>query len=146
MSKSTYLSGKVCKLVLPAFYAPPGPGAPSLKRIMLDKGELAQICDGSHPIQYIAAIELREGTERGNHYHNFKEEFIYMLDGELLLLIEDIETKETDTVSLCCGDQVFIATKVAHTLRVIKSGWALEFSPARFDPGDTFRYPPLPSG
>jgi quercetin dioxygenase-like cupin family protein len=140
MSGSSHLSGKITKLSLPVFDGPPGPDAPLLKRILLRQGELAQVHDDDRPIHYLALIELREGTERGNHYHDSKEEFIYLEQGELLLLVEDIRTKARESLSMKAGDLVFIATGVAHTLRVTKPGRAIEFSTVRFNPADTFRY------
>jgi mannose-6-phosphate isomerase-like protein (cupin superfamily) len=141
MNEPSFLSGKVRRFTLPGCEGPAGPGAPPLKRMLLPQGELAQFHDDDEPIHYMAFIELREGTERGNHYHEVKEEFIYLIEGELLLLIEDITSKARETVPLRAGELVFITTNVAHTLRVLKAGRAVEFSRARFDPGDTCRYP-----
>lgn len=140
MSESTYLSGKVRKRTLPAFPGPPGPGAPLLKRMLLPQGELAQVHDGEEAMHYIAFIALQQGTARGNHFHKVKEEFLYLLRGALILLLEDVQTKARESVPLQAGDLVVIPPGVAHTLRVTESGDAVEFSPARFDAGDIYRY------
>jgi quercetin dioxygenase-like cupin family protein len=141
MSGSSHISGKAWKLPLPLFDGPLGSQLPLLKRLSLPQGELAQCYDDDRPIHYIAAIELRPGTERGNHYHLAKEEFVYLLDGQLLLLLEDIETKARESIPMQAGDLVFIAPGVAHAFRIEKGGSAIEFSTARFDAADTFRYP-----
>ena len=112
-----------------------------LKRLMLPQGELAQVHNGEPPIHYLAFIELREGTQRGNHFHRVKEEFVYLLSGEVRLLVEDIESKAREIVPLNTGDLVFIPVGVAHTLDVVKAGQAIEFSAARFDATDIHRYP-----
>jgi quercetin dioxygenase-like cupin family protein len=140
MSESSYLSGKVRKRDLPVFQGPPAPGT-SLKRLLLPQGELAQFHDGDPPVQYLAFIELRQGTVRGNHYHRVKEEFIYVLAGELELIIEDVSSKQRETLPMQTGDWVVVAPGVAHTLRVLKTGQAIEFSQARFDATDIHRYP-----
>lgn len=139
--ESAFLSGKVLRKSLPAFQPPTGPDAPSLKRLLLPQGELAQFHDGPEPIHYQAYIELREGTVRGNHYHEVKEEFIYLVQGELLLVVEDIDSKARDSITLQTGDLASISTRVAHALKTLKNGHAIEFSKARFDAADTHRYP-----
>lgn len=133
-------SGRVWKRALPVFDGPPAPDAPARKRLLLPQGELAQVHDSEEAIQYLAMIELREGTVRGNHFHKAKREFIYVFSGQGQLLVEDIEAKLRETVSLMGGDLVFISPGLAHTLRVIKSGQAVEFSPSRFNATDTYRY------
>ena len=139
--ESAFLSGKVRKRSLPAFHPPTGPDAPALKRLLLPQGELAQFHAGPESIHYQAYIELRESTVRGNHYHEVKEEFIYLIQGELLLVVEDIDSKARDSVMLQTGDIAFISTRVAHALKSLKNGHAIEFSEARFDAADTHRYP-----
>ena len=140
-AETSLLSGKVRKSSLPGLSPPTGADAPSLKRLLLPQGELAQIHDSDEPIHYVAYIELREGTVRGNHYHQLKEEFVYLIQGELRLVIEDIETKARESVLLEGGDLAFIGTGVGHALQILKPGHAIEFSKARFDAGDTHRYP-----
>jgi mannose-6-phosphate isomerase-like protein (cupin superfamily) len=139
--ESTYLSGKVLKRSLLVFSAPPGADAPVVKRLLLPQGELAQFYDAAKPIHYLAHIELRPDSVRGNHYHEAKEELIYLVQGEILLTVQDIDSKERDSVPLATGDIVLISTRVAHALHVVKAGHAIEFSSARFDPADTYRFP-----
>jgi mannose-6-phosphate isomerase-like protein (cupin superfamily) len=141
MAESSYLSGKVKKWTLPVFSGPPTAGAPALKRLMLPQGELAQFHDGTPPVQYLAFVELREGTIRGNHCHAVKEEFVYVLDGEFVLTVEDTQSRTQEIVPVQSGELVLVSPGVAHVLRVTKSGHAVEFSKERFDPADTRRYP-----
>ena len=141
MDKSEYLAGNVVKWPLPVISGRPGPDAPRLKRLLLPQGELAQVHDSDDGIRYMAVIETLLGSVRGNHYHKVKEEWIYVMQGELLLLVEDIQTKERASVPLQTGDLVMIHTGLAHVLRTIKPGQAIEFSPTRFNPADIFPYP-----
>ncbi|MHC1768495.1 MAG: cupin domain-containing protein [Verrucomicrobiia bacterium] len=137
----TALSGKITRCTLPAFDKPQGPDAPRLKRLLLPQGELAQMHDGDEPILYLAFIELRDGTVRGNHFHKSKKEYVYMLEGEVLLVAEDIESKTRETLRLEAGQLAVILPGVAHAMQVVKPGGAIEYSPARFDAEDTYRYP-----
>jgi mannose-6-phosphate isomerase-like protein (cupin superfamily) len=140
MRETSHLGGKVIKWSLPVFDSPTGPDAPLLKRLLLPQGELAQFYDAEEPIRYLAMIELRAGGVRGNHYHRRKEEWAYVIEGEAELVIEDLETKQRETLTLAAGELARIRTGIAHAYRTLKPGKALEFSPARFDPADTIRH------
>ena len=141
MTESQYLAGRVVKWSLPIISGRPGPDAPTLKRLFLPQAELAQFHDSDDGIRYLAVIEARIGSIRGNHYHKVKEERIYVLQGELLMLVEDIQTNERASVCLRKGDLLLIQTGVAHLLRTVEPGQAIEYSQARFNPADTFPYP-----
>lgn len=135
------MSGKVTKQTLPVFSGPTGSDAPLLKRLLLPQGELTSIHNAEEAIHYIAFIELREGGARGNHYHKLKKEMVYVIQGEVRLVVEDVATRERATVPLQAGDVATIPVGIAHVLRTVKPGQAIEFSPALFDPTDTYRYP-----
>jgi hypothetical protein len=44
-------------------------------------------------------------------------------------------------VPLQTGDLAILKPGVAHALRILKPGRAIEFSKVRFDPADIHRYP-----
>lgn len=138
--ESTFLDGKVLKRTLPAMRPPVPAEAPVLKRLLLPQGELAQFHDGDDPVRYLAYIELLEGQARGNHYHKVKEESVYVIRGELELIVEDLASRAREVVPLRGGDLAVIQPGIAHALRTVKSGQAVEFSKARFDPADTYRF------
>ena len=140
MAESKYLAGRVVKWSLPVISGRPGPDAPRLKRLLLPQGELAQVHDSDEGIRYMAVIETLMGGDRGNHYHKVKEERIYVLQGELLVIAEDVQTNERASVRLQTGDLLLIETGIAHLLRTVEPGQAIEFSHTRFDPADTFPF------
>jgi hypothetical protein len=140
MAESEYLAGKVVKWSLPVIPGRPGPEAPMLKRLVLPQGELAQVYDAEDGIRYLAVIETRLGGVRGNHYHKVKEERIYVLQGELLVLVADIQTNARASVPLQTGDLLLIQTGIAHLLQPVLPGKAIEFSTARFNPADSFPF------
>ncbi|MCX6922950.1 MAG: cupin domain-containing protein, partial [Verrucomicrobia bacterium] len=129
MAESEYLAGKVLKWTLPVISGRPGPDAPLLKRLFLPQGELAQVYDADEGIRYLAVVETLAGGARGNHYHKVKEEWIYLLHGEVQVLVEDVQTKARASVSLRTGDLVLIPTGIAHLMRTVEPGQAIEFSP-----------------
>ena len=140
MEELRLLSGKVSKRSLPVVKPPFGPEAPDLKRLMLPQGELAQFFNGEQPIQYIAFIELQPGSARGNHYHKVKTEWVYLIRGTMRLLVQDIETNVCESTTLQSGDLTLIQTGVAHALEPLEPGQAIEFSSARFDAADIYRF------
>ena len=141
MSAATYLNGKVRKQTLPAFELPLPAEAPTMKRLLLAQGELAQFYDADEGVRYLAFIELRPDTVRGNHFHNVKVEWVYIIAGEVLLVAEEVATKTRESVPLRTGDLAIVQTGIAHALQVIKRGLAVEFSTTRFDPLDIHKFP-----
>jgi mannose-6-phosphate isomerase-like protein (cupin superfamily) len=141
MPETRLLNGKVLKQALPLFQLPLGPAAPTLKRLLLPQGELAQFYDADEGMRYLAFIELLAGQVRGNHYHKVKEELVYIIRGEVWLSVADVNSQERASVVLQAGDLVVIRTGIAHAIRTVESGQAVEFSIARFDPADIHRYP-----
>jgi len=137
-----WLNGRVWKRTLPVIEGRPPPDAPLLKRLPLPQGELAQFWDESEPILYLAAMELRVGGTRGNHFHHKKRELIYVMSGAVRLHVRAVSTLAEDKVQvilLRAGDLASIQPEIAHAYEPIEPGIAVEFSPAGFDPEDTVR-------
>ena len=141
MPESTFLNGKVCRLSLPVLQLPLEPDAPALRRLLLPQGELAQFHNADEGIRYMAFVELLPGQVRGNHYHKVKVELIYVIRGEVLLSVADIDSKASASVALRTGDLAVIRVGIAHALRPKEPGQAIEFSSARFDAADIHKYP-----
>jgi len=140
MPDSTFLNGKVVKRSLPVLQLPLGQDAPALKRLLLPQGELAQFYDADQGIRFMAFIELLPGQVRGNHYHQVKEELVYVIRGEVLLSVADIDSKARASVALRAGDLAVIRTRIAHAFRAVAPGQAIEFSSTRFDSADIHKF------
>jgi dTDP-4-dehydrorhamnose 3,5-epimerase-like enzyme len=140
MAETEYLAGKVVQWSLPLISGRPGPEAPALKRLLLPQGELAQTHDSDEGFRYLAVLETREGSVRGNHYHKVKVEWVYVSQGELLVRLQDIQTNERASVPLRTGDMLCIQTGVAHLFQTIEPGQAIEFSTTRFNAADSFPF------
>ena len=141
MLETTLLNGKVLKRSLPTLQLPLGSDTPTLKRLLLPQGELAQIYDAEEGIRYMAFIGLLAGQVRGNHYHEVKEELVYVMRGEVLLSVADVDSQARASVTLRTGDLSMIRTGIAHAYRTVEAGQAIEFSVARFDPADIHPFP-----
>jgi len=140
MATSHLLQGKVLIESVPLLAA--GEFRPDLarKRLQLPQGDLAQIHNADEPIRYLATIELKPGSIRGNHVHRIKREFLYLATGRLRLVLQDCATGETASTDLGAGDLVVIPPGIAHALCPHEPGLAVEFSPAMLDPTDTERH------
>lgn len=139
MREEKFLQGKAVIWTLPQINPGPQGQELSLKRILLPQGDLAQFYDSEEGIRYIASFELKAGTARGNHYHKIKREYVYMLSGEIRLVLQDSETQSKEIAELKPGDLVLIQPGIVHALQVKQSGMAVEFSPDRFDAADSYR-------
>ncbi len=137
---TTFLDGRVLKRSLEPFTPPLPPDAPVLKRLNLAQGELAHFWNGEEPIRYIASLELRAGTERGNHYHVHKRECIYVISGKISVAVEDPASRRHDNFVLQGGDLAVIDTGIAHVYCIAIPGLAVEFSSAVFDPADVYAW------
>jgi len=118
-----------------------GPDAAE-RRIFSDKGEMAQIINrpdaAIRQIVYWDIDSARTGVDRGHHYHLRKTDRMYVIAGEVELLLEDPRTGARDTVVLRAGERVRILPGVAHAVRSRIRSQVLEYSPDPYDPADTY--------
>ncbi len=135
------LEGQVRKASLPVVKGAPGPDAPRCKRLLLGQGELAHFYDGDEGARYVAVLELRASAVRGNHYHLSKQEWVYIIEGAMLLFVEDRQTRERHRLKLEAGDVAVINPGVVHAYQTLEPGRAVECSPTRFDATDVYPYP-----
>ncbi|NJC72348.1 hypothetical protein HC031_21890 [Planosporangium thailandense] len=110
-------------------------------RVVSSAGELAQIVNGV-AYRFLAYVEFRPDAPRlrGNHFHERKTEIMYLIQGRLLALYEDVDTGERSSVELTAGDLVTIEPRCAHVYRVLEHAHAVELSTTEYDPDDTQRY------
>ncbi len=120
----------------------PRPATPESGRFFMAAGELAQIVNGAGAFAFLAFIQFKEGpaVRRGNHYHEQKEEFLYVLHGRLRATYEDLETGATEEVTIGEGDLVHVLPRCAHVYAPLGYSEAIEFSPVAFDATDVHKY------
>ncbi len=135
----SYFGGRFRKIILPAF-TPPIPATPPPKRLLLAQGELAHCYDGAEGMRYIAFLELRVGGVRSNHYHRFKQEWLYVASGKIRLWVEDMQVHQRESLEVNAGEMVIIDCGLAHAFQTAAPGYAVEFSPVRFDAADSYPF------
>ena len=89
------------------------------------------------PMCFLTTLEFVAGKERGNHYHNKKEESLLVAGGVLkgkYWLPNDL--KEILEIVLNPGDIVNIKPGVAHAYISDEGATAIEFSPQVLDISD----------
>ncbi|MFM7099813.1 MAG: cupin domain-containing protein [Verrucomicrobiota bacterium] len=142
---SSHLDGRLALFRLPVCPVPPPPHAPDRKRLDLPVGELVQLTDDASLLHYLAVLEIRAGTVRGDHVHPRREEWFYLVAGAATLHAAVPGQATPVALPLQPGDLVRIQPGLAHGLQVTQPGWAVEFSSTPFDPADTRRCPVVPA-
>lgn len=143
MTERVLLGGRVRITSIPMLTAPTAADAPILKRLQLPQGELAQFYDGDEGMRYLAMIQLKPGTVRGNHYHLKKLEWVYVVAGRVEMALRERDGGEVVRLQAEGGDLARIDTGIVHAFRPLEEGLAIEFSPQRHEAQDTFRLPIL---
>ncbi len=114
------------------------------RRIFSDKGEMAQIVnrrgEAFRQIVYWDIDSARTGVDRGHHYHRKKTDRMYVISGEVELLLEDPQTGAQGRAILRAGERVQILPGIAHAVRSRIKSQVLEYSPDTYDPADTYPY------
>lgn len=124
---------------LPVLEKPPARPILDGVRIVMPAGEAAPVWNGG-PWRFIAYLELLPGPGlwRGNHWHERKTEYFYVISGRLRGVFEDLDSGERLEADLDAGTTVVIEPRVAHAFRGLERSQAIECSPLEFDAGDAF--------
>lgn len=110
-------------------------------RIMHPAGEITQITNGDI-FRFMSYVEFDEkaGTAHGNHFHETRVEFLYVLKGKLRAIYKDLDTDEAVTLVLQTGDLVEVRPRCAHVYLPLEYSQAIEFSSSTFDAADIHTY------
>jgi dTDP-4-dehydrorhamnose 3,5-epimerase-like enzyme len=112
----------------------------NLGRILAPNGEVAQIANGAQ-IQFLATIEFAFAEQvRANHYHERRNESLYVIRGSLRGVFIDIDTNERSEFELVRGDLVEIAPRCAHAFVSHEPSELIEFADLAYDPMDLVKY------
>ncbi|HZR18567.1 MAG TPA: cupin domain-containing protein, partial [Verrucomicrobiae bacterium] len=106
------------------------------KRLLLGQGELANFYNGHPGICYLALLELKPGSVRGNHVHRVKLEHVYLISGRLKVIASAESDADSVSFEVNPGELVTIEAGIAHAFKTIEGGYAIEFSPMLFDGSD----------
>ena len=106
-----------------------------VKRWEEEKGEFVQIAYGEL-IRHLAWFTIRNGSWRGMHYHEKKEEIFYVINGKIRAVFIDLDTKEQEEYYLAKGDKIRIQPRCWHIFYGLEDASVVEYSPQVYDKGD----------
>jgi mannose-6-phosphate isomerase-like protein (cupin superfamily) len=115
-----------------------------IRRLIQPRGELALIEDGRE-FRHLGYFSIRkgEGYFRGGHYHLEKIEYLYIIEGRVLLSFVDLDSNETSSIELNPGDRVTITPRCAHRFDALEDVRVIEYFNSIHDPRDDYRFEPL---
>jgi mannose-6-phosphate isomerase-like protein (cupin superfamily) len=78
---------------------------------------LTAVFNGDFTARQVKVLEVKADAVLGEHYHDYDEMF-YLLKGQAVIEVENVETKDRGGYQLSAGDRIFFPKKVAHRLWV----------------------------
>ena len=111
------------------------------KRLIQPRGELALIEDGMR-FKHLGYFSLKSGRGfyRGGHYHTKKVEHFYVISGNLLVQLVDLDTQEKSRVRIGEGRRVTIYPNCAHRFMAEEEAQVIEYFDSLYDPEDDRPY------
>jgi dTDP-4-dehydrorhamnose 3,5-epimerase-like enzyme len=108
------------------------------KRWEDEKGEFVQIMHGEE-IRHLAYFELRKGFWRGKHYHERKDETLYVISGSMRGVFRFLDTGEREEHLLYKGQRIRVKRGIWHVFYGLEDSTVVEYSPEKYDKNDAFR-------
>ncbi|MDF2867369.1 MAG: hypothetical protein K0S11_839 [Gammaproteobacteria bacterium] len=111
---------------------------PQLGSLTNSKGKTVLLSNHASYETVILLEFLPNGELRGNHYHQHKQELLYIIEGKLtgyFWLPEDTTTLQKFTFTP--GELITVPANIAHAYQAVEKTLVLELSTTRFDPADT---------
>lgn len=110
----------------------------------LKKKELNDINKGFGQIYFVTFN--KKDIIRGNHYHTETEEWFGVVFGSVLVILEDVETKERKSFTLHYSENEFVRLRIgkgiAHAFKSLSdSAILLDYANKEYDPNYTDRHP-----
>ncbi|MEM3473750.1 MAG: WxcM-like domain-containing protein [archaeon] len=112
-----------------------------------ERGSLLEVLRSDKIPNIIAQINIlysKAGSVRGKHYHKLKTEWFFVIRGEALLRLTDLETKESLQFHLSDGEKFLVEVKpfTYHELESIIDSSILVISDRCFtnEEPDTYSY------
>lgn len=112
-----------------------------------DRGNISDIFY-NHPVDHVAVINSKKGTFRGDHYHKFTTQHIYMTKGSLRYYYRKVDEGNDKVKSIIVreGELVTTPPNEIHALEILEDNQFLAFSEGKRGgedyESDTFRVTP----
>ena len=102
----------------------------------------------NHPIDHVAVINSKKGVFRGDHYHKFTTQHIYMTKGSLRYYYRKVNegNDKVKSVVIKEGEMVTTGPNEVHALEILENNQFIAFSEGKRGgkdyESDTFRVKP----
>lgn len=102
----------------------------------------------NHPIDHVAIINSKKGVFRGDHYHKFTTQHIYMTRGSLRYYFRKVDegNEKVKSVVVKEGEMVTTGPNEVHALEILEDNQFIAFSEGKRGgkdyESDTFRVKP----
>jgi len=102
----------------------------------------------NHPIDHVAVINSKKGVFRGDHYHKFTTQHIYMTKGSLRYYYRKVNEGNDKVKSVVVneGEMVTTGPNEVHALEILENNQFIAFSEGKRGgkdyESDTFRVKP----
>jgi dTDP-4-dehydrorhamnose 3,5-epimerase-like enzyme len=123
----------------------------SRKKYSRDDGWLAELVSSDHDdISFTGVhsylVVIKPDSLRAMHYHRTKEEWLALTSGKIKIVLEDIETKEQESIVLDENSEdfnmIYVPSMIGHVVKNIgrKNASLVVFSKTAEIPDDTIDY------
>lgn len=108
-----------------------------------DRGAIYDLLDGE-TIRHVGLLTSAAESIRGNHYHREQKQWMYIVEGEINLLLQDRRGEAgadapVERVRMANGDMIYIPPEVVHTIEARADTTFLDFNDrARGPQGEGF--------
>lgn len=112
-----------------------------------DRGNISDIFY-KHPVDHVTIINSKKGSFRGDHYHKFTTQHMFMTKGSLRYYYRQIDEDNTKVKSVIVrqGEMVSTPPNEVHALEIIEDNQFIVFSEGKRGgidyESDTFRVSP----
>ena len=134
-----YLNGKVSVQEIENLKSRDGFSLTSFSRLETPTAELTFFPFGE-PIHSITLVTFKVGEMpviRGNHVHNQKDEYLYIMSGQFKGKYIDLDTNESLVLDLKKGDLIHVLPNCSHAYMAQEDASFLEFTPTKLTSWDS---------
>lgn len=91
------------------------------------KGSLIRLSVDQN-VNLIGIVDFKVGNPpRGNHYHNTKDEYFYLLEGKVNGYFKDMNSSDVEHHIIESGTLIHIKPGCIHAFDAIENGYAIEY-------------------
>ena len=92
-------------------------------------------------VRRVGFLTLRKGAgHRGGHWHRYKSEGLYLVEGKARVELVWVASGETLAVQMVPGDRLDIPPGLAHRIEALRDAQFVEYADKAYDPDDDIAF------